>query len=468
MSAWLFKLAKQYDKMRLEHATEQKVIILDIDGTILDIRHAVFHMLRQYDQRHGTEFFQNLTPSHLHTAGNAIASFLKKRRIPRKFQKSIMGTILETLYNDVAIHQHNQPHPGIFEIIRWFQMQPSTRVVLISGRCESQRATTLLTLNTLGEPYRVYFKPDMLFMRPNDWAGSVAMYKVEAVHQLQKRGFQVVAMIDSEPENLAAIDAAETIKPIFLMHSETLRFSDPLLLPRQIVSGSQYNIESMVPNHELNTQAQLVWSGIQTHDDLLLYLVSDIEWAQLDIYPGMYREDLALTANKSGGPPLQPPSRQFCLNEALHMLKTIDRSIKFNLHIEGSHIAHLLKLLSRHDFSADKLWFDVHLDMLGPFWIQQITHAFPEAIIQSPIGNHMSLLHSPVEFKSHLNKAEAWGVNRYSLTYCQSNFRNTFLELSKLGVEVNIDGITNRQNFLQATLLEPTSITAAFGLMNVH
>ncbi|MEZ4664074.1 MAG: hypothetical protein R2911_41610 [Caldilineaceae bacterium] len=462
MSTWLTKLAQQYDKMRLENAHDQKILLLDIDGTILDIRYAIYHLLRQYDRQHETDFFQTLNAAHIQSPLNSLPALFKNRRLARKNQRCVLEWVLEHLYNDATIHQYSQPHEGVFALIRWFQMQPNTRVALVTGRPESQRGATLMMLNALGEPHRVSFKNEWLFMQPNGWTSSVAMHKVEAVQQLQTRGFQILAMIDSEPENLAAIDAADSIKPFLLMHSDSLRFSDPQLLPRHATVGHHFDIVSVIKNRDLPRQIQLVWAGIHNRDDMLAYLMSDIEWGEISLYPNPARDCLVLNTASRSSPTTHSSTQELSMDEALHMLKMLDKSVKFKLNVDGRAISHLLELVKQHQFAQHKIWFDLHLDLMGPTWIQQVAAAFPDAIIQTHIGPNLSTLRNPVELKSHLKKAESWGVNRFSLSYCQPGFRHTFIELSDSGFDLDIDGISNRKTFIDAVLLESSSITGDF------
>ncbi|MCB9148363.1 MAG: HAD family hydrolase [Caldilineaceae bacterium] len=462
MSVWLKKLVDQYDRMRLENAHDQKILLLDIDGTILDIRYAVYHLLRQYDRQHETDFFQNLNPAHIQSPLNSLPVLLKNRRIKRKDQRAVEEWVLEHLYTEVTIHQYCQLQEGIFDLIRWFQMQPNTRVALVTGRPETQRVATLLMLNTLGETYRVSFRTEWLFMRPTAWASSVAMYKVEAVQQLQGRGFQIMAMIDSEPENLAAIDAADEIKPFLLMHTDTLRFSDPLLLPRHASIGHEFNVHALITMRDLPRQVQLVWSGIRGRDDLLAYLMSDIEWVELNIYANPVNDHLLLNIPAARYAGAQPSTQDLNLDDTLNMLKMLDKSVKFKLNIEGRAIMRLLEAIARYQFPQHKICFDLLLDSVGPKGVQQITSAYPDAVLQTHIGPHLSIQRNPVELKSQLKMAESWGVSRFALSYCQQGFRQTFIELSNNGFDLCIDGINNRKKFIDAILLEPSSITGDF------
>jgi len=49
------RLAGHYAAMRVEHPHDHLLVVFDIDGTILDMRHMVCHLLVAYDRAHGTE-----------------------------------------------------------------------------------------------------------------------------------------------------------------------------------------------------------------------------------------------------------------------------------------------------------------------------------------------------------------------------------------------------------------------------
>ena len=46
MATWMKKLAKHYEKIRARHPDGELLILFDIDGTILDLRCMVLHVLK--------------------------------------------------------------------------------------------------------------------------------------------------------------------------------------------------------------------------------------------------------------------------------------------------------------------------------------------------------------------------------------------------------------------------------------
>ena len=47
---WMKKLAQHYEKMRSIYPSDRLIVLFDIDGTILDMRHMVLSVLYSYDR----------------------------------------------------------------------------------------------------------------------------------------------------------------------------------------------------------------------------------------------------------------------------------------------------------------------------------------------------------------------------------------------------------------------------------
>ena len=53
-------LASHYRRMRTKYPDDQLIVLFDVDGTIIDLRHMVLRLLREYDQKHGMSYFRVL------------------------------------------------------------------------------------------------------------------------------------------------------------------------------------------------------------------------------------------------------------------------------------------------------------------------------------------------------------------------------------------------------------------------
>jgi hypothetical protein len=55
-----------------------------------------------------------------------------------------------------------------------------------------------------------------------------------------------------------------------------------------------------------------------------------------------------------------------------------------------------------------------------------------------------------------------WGINRFSISWKQPNPRDLFDQMDLWGYQVNIYDVPDLENFLQAVLLLPRSVTSDF------
>jgi hypothetical protein len=55
---WMRSLSEHYERIRRQNPTDELCVVFDIDGTILDLRHLVVHVLLGYDREHGTDHFR--------------------------------------------------------------------------------------------------------------------------------------------------------------------------------------------------------------------------------------------------------------------------------------------------------------------------------------------------------------------------------------------------------------------------
>ena len=86
---WMTELASHYEKVRDQHPQDRLIILFDIDGTILDSRHMVLHVLQAFDEDRGTSFFQRLQVSDIEVHENQVNRLLAELQIhPRTKKRS--------------------------------------------------------------------------------------------------------------------------------------------------------------------------------------------------------------------------------------------------------------------------------------------------------------------------------------------------------------------------------------------
>ncbi|MCK4487707.1 MAG: hypothetical protein KAU38_13235, partial [Desulfobacterales bacterium] len=136
------ELASYYEKTRRRYPRDRLMILFDIDGTILDMRCMILHVLQAYDRSHGNGFFRNLRISDITVHENSVERLLAQLPLRPEEQEEILAWYLEHRWTSTAILESHRPFRGVLEVIRWFQIQPGTYVGLNTGRPEALRADT--------------------------------------------------------------------------------------------------------------------------------------------------------------------------------------------------------------------------------------------------------------------------------------------------------------------------------------
>ena len=219
---WMKKLSLHYERTRTLYPADRLMIIFDIDGTILDMRYMILHVLKSFDQQHATGFFNALTISDVRVHENQIAPLIKTFVRSQRQREEVTHWYVTHRWSSEAILESHRPFEGVMEVIRWFQMQPNTSVGLNTGRPEFLRADTLRSLNALGKEYKVSFANDLLYMNPHGWEKTVSASKAEGIRDFQQRGYHIFGYVDNEPENLLAVSKQDRHHETLLLHANTI------------------------------------------------------------------------------------------------------------------------------------------------------------------------------------------------------------------------------------------------------
>ena len=198
-SDWMRRLADHYARFRQGYPDDRLLIVFDIDGTILDLRHMVRHVLLAYDQAHGSDLFHGLGVDDIDVHENRVEEFLTDRALPAETRERVMAWYLDHRWQPEPVLAAHRPYQGVLEVIRWFQLQPETFVALNTGRPERLRDETLRSLNALGREYRVEFRADLLAMNAAGGEDDVVDSKVAGLREFAAAGYRTFAVVDNEP-----------------------------------------------------------------------------------------------------------------------------------------------------------------------------------------------------------------------------------------------------------------------------
>ncbi|MCX7965097.1 MAG: hypothetical protein N2596_00530, partial [Syntrophorhabdaceae bacterium] len=242
MNHWMEQLALHYKKIRNTYPHEKLLIVFDIDGTILDMRFIILHVLKEFDKQHKTDYFKDIKVSDIDFHEAHLKILLNRLSIKEEDQQYILSYYENMFLPALTIKKANKPFRGVFDIIRWFQMQPDTDVGLNTGRPESLRFKTLSSLNLIGRDYGVAFKNELLFMNKKGLDAHIPHIKKDGIKYFQNLGYKVFAYVDNEPENLKAVEEIDREGKILLLHANTIFKSCKSHLKGNSVSGSDYEL----------------------------------------------------------------------------------------------------------------------------------------------------------------------------------------------------------------------------------
>jgi phosphoglycolate phosphatase-like HAD superfamily hydrolase len=458
---WMRELAAHFRGMRLAYPEEELAVVFDIDGTIVDTRHLVVHLLIAYDRLHGTEHFRGIRPSDIDSHETQIDAILEPFALPAPIRAHVRAWYLEHLRDPDAIAAAHRPYEGVLGVIRWFQLQPRTHVVLNTGRPEWMRGITLDALNALGAAHRVRFDPDLLFMEPSGDSAAVAEAKVRALRTLRSRGYRIVAVFDNEPEMLRAMSLADEEGEILFLHADTIFLSrrEP---PPRTVAGSRYRLADLVDEREIGRRVTFVWHGANDRRNLRHFLASDVRWAELDVRldplgRAVLRHDPFSLAAWARDEELLP------LGECLATIRAHGRAVKIDLKEDGPTLEAVLREVAALGFPDEELWFNGAVEALGAEGFRRIRREHPGAIVQAPVEFLVPLLLAAPELADRVLRTLAeWGIDRVSLDWRTPRAREALDALERLGWSVNLYGVPDLESFLEAALLLPASVTADF------
>jgi phosphoglycolate phosphatase-like HAD superfamily hydrolase len=451
-------LSEHYERARRRNPSDELCVVFDIDGTILDLRHLVVHVLLAYDRSRGTDHFRGVVAHDITHHEDDIDDVLASLAVPSIVRGDVAGFYRTHLWDRGSVLAASRPFEGVFGVIRWFQLQPRTHIALNTGRAQRMREHTLESLNTLGAAYRVRFEPDLLFTANADQ--DVPSSKVAAIDELRRRGQRVVAVIDNEPENLRAMAAADPAGEILFLHADTI-FNSQRLHQDRLVAGRDYRLRELVPERSFLSRVEFVWHGVNDAVNLDRFLSSEVRWAEIDVR----RDPLGRLVLRHDGfdeTPWRRDEPRLLVADAIRALAGAKRSVKLDLKEDGSTLTEAIDLVDASRLGDDRVWFNAELPTLQQHGFESLRERFPGSTISAPVDFLAPLLLASETAADHaLRLLHDWGLSRLSLRWSPL-VRSLLDDLEARGWEINLYGVPDLEAFLEASVLLPTSVTADF------
>lgn len=461
MADWMESLARQYADARTRYPGETLLIVFDIDGTILDLRHMVRHVLLEYDRAWSTSHFRGLAVEDIDVHEDDVANFLQRLPIADQEQARILEFYRDRCWQPEAVLASHRPYRGVLEVIRWFQLQPNTKIALNTGRPESLRDDTLRSLNALGRACRVSFGSDLLYMNVDNNHERIAETKAEAIRHFRGLGYRVIAAIDNEPLNIETMAQADEDGSILFLHADTLFRSSERKTPRT-VRGREYDLTQFIGTTGLPDRVQFVWHGIDNEQALESFLSSDLQWCEADIRVDPYGA-LVVRGDSYDDVPWRRDETPLSFDLFVSRTNRESKSIKLDLEAGGTLLDRILGILCLYGLPAERLWFNANIEDIGEQGFRLIRTVFPDATIQCPVDFLAPALRAvPAHAEQTLETLSNWGIDRFSVSWATEKKHGIAALLENHGYAVNIYAVPDLRAFLEAALMLPRSLTARF------
>lgn len=469
MTNWMRALARHYQKKRAEFPNDRLMIVFDIDNTIIDMREMIAHVLKAYDDAHGTCLFDGLAAADLTINENQVDELLGTFDLDVATHQHVLAWYLEKRWTSEAILSSHRPFAGVMEVIRWFQMQPLTYVGLNTGRPEVIREDTLRSLNALGAAFKVQFADEWMFMNPGDWSADVTYSKTVGIQRFRDMGFRVFAVVDNEPDNLEAIGRINGDGSILLLHADTIFDSKRSRLPRSSVSGNDYDLTELISEKSLPEHVQFVWHGVNDEANLRQFLASSVRWCECDARLDPPDNAVVLRHDSFGQRLRRDGEELLGLDAVLKRIVAAKKAIKIDIKERGPLLERVVNAVNSVPVPDEDLWINGNMLELGREGFERLGREFPNATLQCPVDFMVPVITmAPSIALEKLDAYHSWGVHRFSLEWGAPRIRRTLQQLSDWGFQVNLYNIPDLQSFLRAVLLQPRSITADFNFPKWH
>jgi phosphoglycolate phosphatase-like HAD superfamily hydrolase len=441
-----------------------RLVLFDIDGTILDMRALAAHRLAAFDRARGSAWFAGIGLEEATTDGAPLAALCARRGVPPAVVLDLRAFLrTQAIEADSALAGH-RPFRGVLDVIRWLTLQPGVEVALNSSRVESRRTETLEALNALGKEYRVSFATERLAMRADDGVDPYAA-KVAGLRRFRDAGFEIAAVIDDDPNAIAAMRTACGSEPVLYLLASQLLNARRRVGPG-VVQGSSWDVTRLAPDFDLPRHVRLVWDGVDRDDAIDEFLRRPIHVAACTV-----RVDPCgrLVARREAYEDVawHPGEPTVSLEHVATRVIGGQRGLRVRLAVDPEELPRVFDALQPYADVADALWLSAPLERLRERGFRRLAERFPRATIECAVDFVEPLAAAfPEAALEALDRLRAAGINCFSVSWAKARQRGLAARMLDWGLAVNVDDVRNFEDYLQAALLTPRSVTYAFSANN--
>jgi len=299
------------------------------------------------------------------------------------------------------------------------------------------------------------------------WGEGVERSKFKGVKYFKDQGYHVFAVIDNEPENLAAISEIYNNKEVLLMHADTIFKSKRTSRSSGWLDGKNYDVKEFMLKEKLPEHIQFVWHGVNDRETLKQFLLSDIHWGEIDVRLDRVSEQLIIRKDSFEEKPPAFNEDYILLDDFLARFSNKGKGVKLDIKEGGEILERILKILKNYSFDINNIWFNAGINTLTGNEFINLSNKYKGSIIQCPADFLVpTIIATPEKAVDILLTLRSWGVNRFSLNWATSDKRKVMDFMEENGCQVNLYDVSDLENFIKAILLMPRSVTSDLDLQD--
>jgi hypothetical protein len=239
---------------------------------------------------------------------------------------------------------------------------------------------------------------------------------------------------------------------------------------RGSAAGRRRELRPPIGEADIPECVELVWHGVNDRANLRHFLASPVRWGECDV-----RRDtegrLALRHDPFVSPAPAGPGGQpagLMVDEFLRAALAAGKGIKLDVKEPGA-TDELLEPLGHSGAAGNDLWFNGRVDVLGREVFRRLRRAYPTATVQCPIDALAPVIvANPRRARAALDELADWGIDRFSLAWRTGPTALLLDQLDGWGYAVNLYAVDDLDEFLQAVMLLPRSVTSDFNFPEWH
>jgi len=344
------------------------------------------------------------------------------------------------------------------KVLRWFQIQQNGLAGVSIERQHLDKSTLYKRIKKYGRNTRLNIQNDQ-FLVLNRGSKSEEPHLYENYTSNDQKVIGIIRLTEGNEQIRLHIDERE------ILHIDVGISAGEIGQKRFAAERlkKQFGLKYLIPESDLPESIIPCWHGINDPENLAQFIESDYTWGEVDVRISPFTRRL-ITRHDSHFISRFTESEQIQYFE--HVLKAFKengKKIKIDFKRGFWVVDRVIQLLDKHGFRDDMVWFHGSVRVLRVNGYRKLARRYPDALLQATVDRFVPLiLWFPVAGKFIVDRLAGFGVNQYLLSWQSWYKDNIISKLNEWGYLVNLYKVRNLEEFLNAALFLPASITADF------